>query len=119
MTLASLLLVFASLVGYPAAVALVVNVLKFLGVVKDGQSDNWVTGLNVAGLAILFGLKVFAPGFDVLVGDATLARIVEALQILLGLWIQLGVSKATHQKVLKGVPVIGTSFSLEKRQIGA
>ena len=111
MTFAQLLLIFGSLVGFPAAVALVVNVLKTIGVVKDDTSENWVAGLNVAGLAVLFGLKIFAPNFDVLGGDATLARIVEALQILVGLLVQLGVAKFTHQKVLKGLPIIGTSFS--------
>ncbi len=46
---------YHSLVGVGILVGAVVNILKSIGTVKDGQARAWSTGLN---LAVLIGIFV-------------------------------------------------------------
>ena len=56
---------FAALAGFGAVIALLVNIGKALGVVKDGQAQNFSLVLNLAGVAALVALRVFTPDLDV------------------------------------------------------
>ncbi len=98
--------------GFAALIAVVINVLKTLGVVKDGQAGTWATGLNLAGLIGLFVAGIVAPEFEVAGLDATLAQIAEILSLIFAFIIQNWVSKGTHNVFSGGkVPVIGKSYS--------
>ena len=111
MDLPSLLAQFMALAGVGALVALVVNILKTAGVVKDGDAPTWATGLNLAGLALLFFLKVFAPAADIGHLDGLAATIAQIGVLVLGLLTQLLGSKLGHVAV-RGTWVIGKSYSL-------
>jgi uncharacterized Tic20 family protein len=100
------------LLGFGALVALIVNVLKTVGVVKDDSAGVVATALNVAGLIALLALKVFKPGADVAGLDALAAQIAQALSIVLAVVVQVIGSYATH-KIAKAMnlPILGKSFS--------
>ena len=99
----------ASLGGVAALITVVVNALKTFGVVKDGDAPTWTTGFNVLALGALFvGHVVGLTNFDKI--DAVAATLAQLGTFLLALLLQIGTSKITHL-LLRGVPVIGHSFS--------
>jgi hypothetical protein len=110
-----LLLAFGSLVGLPAFISFVIDMLKRFGVVKDGDAPNWVTGGNLIGLALVFVLSLF-PAINLPGLDAQLATIVKILVMIVSLipataWSQL-VSKITH--MLNGGTFLGYSFTVKR-----
>jgi len=109
--LPSLLTQFMALAGVGALVALIVNILKTAGVVKDGDAITWATGFNLAGLVLLFFLKVFAPAADIGQLDGIAATIAQIGVLVLGLITQLLGSKVGHLSV-RGTWIIGKSYSL-------
>jgi len=109
MDLNTLLQTFLSLAGVGAFISALVNVLKVVGVVKDGDAENWVTGLDLVCIVLLFvanllGFKNFAAV------DAKLAVLAQMLNLLLQLWSAKAGSVAFY-KTVRGVPFIGASFS--------
>ena len=105
-----LLLQFSGLVGYAAFVVFIVNLLKGFGVVKDGQSQNWIAGFNLLGLIGLFAIHVFMPETDISAIDVQIGKFVEFALYLLAYIAQMLGSKVTYIAV-RNVPVIGKSFS--------
>ena len=98
--------------GFAALISVVINVLKTIGVVKDGQAGLWATGLNLAGLIGLFVAGIVAPEFDVPGLDGNMAQIAEILSLIFVFITQNWISKGTHAVFSSGqVPVIGRSFS--------
>jgi hypothetical protein len=98
--------------GFAALIAVVINVLKTIGVVKDGQAGIWASGFNLAGLIGLFVVGIVAPEFDIAGLDANVAQIAEILSLIFAFILQNWVSKGTHSVFSSGqVPVIGRSFS--------
>jgi hypothetical protein len=98
--------------GVAAAIALIVNVLKTIGVVKNGQAGTWAAGLNLVGLIGLFVAGVVAPEFDIPGLDATIAQVVEILRLIFAFIVQNWISKSTHDVFSSGeVPIVGKSFS--------
>src|SRR3990167_40085 len=110
MELNELVTQLGTLAGFGGLIALIVNALKTFGVVKNGQSPIWSLGLNVAGIVILFLLKVFKPDVDPAQYDGIAGKIVTIATLALGLFVQLGGSKGVHNLV-RGVPLLGKSFS--------
>ena len=109
-----LLTQFSTLVGVAAFIGLLINVGKVAGIVKDTTAQNWSAGLNILGMIGLLALKLFKPELDVSVIVSAAGQIAAAGVVILGLLVQLGVSKITNFFV-KGVPVIGKSFSLSAK----
>ena len=108
--MANLLAQYAGLVGVAALIALVINVLKTLGIVTDGTAQNWSAGLNLVCLTGLLVLQIFAPQIDVAILDAKIAGLVEVGVVVLGYVLQLLGSRVTHS-IVSGVALIGKSFS--------
>ncbi len=106
----SLLAQYASLVGVAALIALLINVLKWFGVVTDGTAQTWSAGLNLLFLIGLFAVNLFAPEVDIAGLDARLAQLVEFAAVVWGYLLQLFGSKLAHE-LMKGVPIIGKSYS--------
>lgn len=111
MSFEALVVQYGSLVGVAAVIAVVINLLKVFGLVKDGQAPIYSTGLNVLCLAVLFALQIFAPEVDVAGVDATAAKFAEAAMVVIGFFVQIGGAKLVHS-LLKGVPLVGKSHSL-------
>src|SRR5690606_19828392 len=93
-----------------ALITALVNVLKAVGVVKDGQAPAWSLGLQTVGFGLLVYTRIFYPEFDVAGVDGTAATIAQILVLLTGLFVQLGGPRLMHAG-LRGWPVIGTSHS--------
>lgn len=100
----------AALVGFAALVSVLVNIGKFFGVIKDGDADKWVAGANLIGVIALYVTRKFVPGFDPGVIDKTLAEIASVTGFVLSYLLMLFGSKFTYKQI-KGLPVIGKSFS--------
>jgi hypothetical protein len=105
---------FAALAGFAALVAVLVNIFKLAGWVQDGQAPAWVLVINLVGFIAFIALKIFAPAVDLGQVDAVLAGIAQFLVFILGIVVQLFVSRVTHEKALRGLPLIGKSYSLDK-----
>ena len=98
----------SGLVGFGALIAMLVNVGKGFGIVKDGKAKVWVTGLNV-----LLMLAVYFGGildFSVMSADSAAGILAELAGIAFALVAQLGGSSLTHV-VLRGAPIVGASHS--------
>ncbi len=107
---------WTSLVGFAALIAVMINVLKLTGVVKDGSAQIWSAGLNLAGLIVLFVLKVFRPEMDLAGIDQQVGELANVAMVLIGYITQLLSSKLTHT-ALKNVPVVGKSYASEAAKI--
>jgi len=105
-----LLLQFGELAGFAALVTFVVNALKSTGVVKDGQAQNWVAGLNLLGLAGLLAVNVFNPELDVTAIDAEIGEFTQVAMVVFAYIFQMLSSRVSYLAV-KNVPVIGKSNS--------
>ncbi len=108
MDFTELLTQWSALVGTAALIAVVINLLKLLGVVKDGDAQTWSAALNLLGLAALFLLKVIRPDIDPGQVDQQLEGLAKIALLIIGYITQLLTSKTTHLAV-KNVPLIGTS----------
>lgn len=100
-----------ALSGTGAFVAFLVNALKALRIVRDGDAPKWVTGANVVLLGALFATQVFAPRVDISRVDWLAGQLAQAGMIALGIFVQFGSSRLAHVAV-RGFPLIGKSHSL-------
>lgn len=101
------------LAGLAAIVTVVVNILKEYGVVKPGDSLRAVAAGNLIVFVLALVLRLYVPQVSVAVVDSVAGRAAEVGMYALGLAVQMGSSKATYSAV-KGLPVVGKSFSEEK-----
>lgn len=94
------------LAGLGALISILVNVLKVIGIVKDGYSELWYKGLNLlafVGVAVVYLLEVEVDWSQV---DEWL----KMLAGLLGLVVQIFGGKITYNTI-KGTPFIGFSYT--------
>jgi hypothetical protein len=98
------------LAGFAGLIALLINIGKRVGFVKDGTAQTWSAGLNLIGLALLLLTQVYKPDLAIRDLDTQVGEFVKVGTVVLGYVIQLLASKGTHVAV-RGVPVIGTSHT--------
>lgn len=104
----NILIEVGALLGFAALVSLIVNVLKFAGVVQDGTADKWVAGFNLAGVLALLIIRLIKPDFDPIPIDSAMGQIAVVGSYILSYLVMLFGSKLTYSLV-KGLPVIGKS----------
>lgn len=114
MTIEMLLGFVVSLGGMGSLIAVLVNIGKTLGWVKDGQAPTVTAGLNLLLMAAVFGLGVFKPEFDWAGLDENAGQLATVLATVFGFVWQMVSSRLAHNAV-KGVPALGKSFSLEQQ----
>ena len=103
---------FVTLGGFAALAAIVINVLKAIGVVKDDTAGTWAAGINLAGLITLYVTKIVSPDLNIAGVDAHLSQLAEILTLIFAYVMQNWVSRGTHEVLASGkVPLIGTSYS--------
>lgn len=105
----------AALIGIPGFSLLasaIINTLKKLGLVKDGQSGAWLTGFNLLGVVLLFIAGVFNIQYDSKVLSEQLQLVANALIALIALFGQNKISVSFWYPLLKQLklPLISTSF---------
>jgi hypothetical protein len=91
-----ILTIIASLVGAPALIAFVIDVLKWAGVVTDGNSAKWSAGLNALVLIVVAVASTFFPNFDIKTTDVMLLNLVQFAGLLFAYVVQIFVSNQTH-----------------------
>lgn len=112
----NLVLSFGTLAGFAALVAVLINILKTIGVVKDGAAPTWSAILNLAGLAGLVIAKIVVPDLSIGDVDAVAGQVAGILVVVLGYIVQIVVSNETHHALTStGIPVIGMSYSKTDR----
>jgi len=111
-----LVALFATLAGFAAFIALVVNILKKFGIVSDDSAGLWAKVLNLVGLVVVGVLYLVVPDAIPAV-DKILGLLAELggvllpiLALVLGWPVMNRVSKFAHDNV-RGVPLLGYSNS--------
>lgn len=99
-----------SLFGFGALIALLVNIGKSFGLVRDGQAQNWSAGLNLLLLAGLLALRVYSPSYDIQALDSQVSGLVQIASLAMAWALQMFGSKATHS-LARGIPLVGKSYS--------
>lgn len=100
--------------GFAALVAVLVNIGKTIKLVPDGLAPTVSTGLNLVGLIVLYVMGIVKPDFNIEQMDSVAGTLAQILALTFGLIWQLIASRLTHEKALKGLPLIGKSFSGEQ-----
>jgi len=104
---------FLALAGVGSLIAVLVNIGKTVGLVKDGQAPTWSAALNLAGLIALFVLQLLGKSDLVPALDNQAGALASVLTALFAFIWQLIVSLKAHG-ALKGTRIIGKSFSAER-----
>ena len=98
---------FGALVGIPAVITVVINVLKKVGLVKDGQGEQWSQWMNFVSFVGLFVLGQFFPEVDLGAVDEFALQIADLGAFALALLpIGMKVSGAAHD-AMAGLPLLG------------
>ena len=104
---------YGSLIGVAALIAVLINIGKVIGWVKEETAKTWSALLNLAFLVAFVLLKVFAPDFSTEMLDEQAAELAKVAAFVLAYVVQLGSSTFTHMLV-RGIPLIGKSFSYDR-----
>lgn len=105
------LLIVEGLVGTFALIALVINVLKWAGVIHDGISGKLSAIANlivVISVAVVFKLY---PQFDFVSFDAQVAEFARVVGIVFAYLIQLVGTKAVHRAMSRGLHLQAFTFT--------
>lgn len=111
-SLDSILLMVEGLVGTFALISLVINVLKWAGVVDDGTAGKWSAVLNlivVISVAVVFKLY---PQFNFGGVDAQIGEFARVAGIVFAYIIQIVGTRRVHLAVSRGLNVRAFSNSL-------
>lgn len=89
-------------------VPIVVNLLKRLGVITDGTSDQWHRGLQLVVYTTVGATGLFGVDFGPI--DTVVTQIAQIVAQLLQLTVMFKGGSVVHDRVLRGKPVIGKTF---------
>jgi len=82
----------------------VIDILKWLGVVTDGNAGKWSAGLNLLSLVTVAFVMKFMPQVNITAVDAAIIEVAKFGALVFGYIIQIVDSKAAHDffvRVLK------------------
>ncbi len=99
------LTIAGSMLGAQALISLLIDVLKYVGVIGDGNAGTWSAGLNLlglAGIAVALGLN---PAFNFPKLDAQLVIIAQFGTLLFGYVVQMAGTYNVHKFVTRGLGV--------------
>jgi hypothetical protein len=106
--------VLATLAGFPAVLAAVINLAKVFGL-PDGQSTQVMTYAYLLAFVGVFIALALGKLPLVTAIDAELSKIALFLLSFAVFATEVGLTKLFHQ-ALRGVPFIGKSYSLEREK---
>jgi len=108
--LMQLITMFASLAGVAALVAVLVQLGKFIGLIKDDTAHKWAAGLNLVAFIVFAVFGIFNPNIVYEVLDGYAAQIAAVALFVLGFLTQMTTSKPfyTYFKNAR-VPYLGYS----------
>lgn len=99
--LENILAILATLVGWPALVALAIDILKYVGIVDDGTAGKWNLGFNLLAFVIVGIVTGFFPDFNVGGADAILLEYVKLAAYLFALVVQILGTRVAHALYIK------------------
>lgn len=108
---ADLFTAFKNLTGVAVFISALINALKTMGIIRNGDAPAWSVGFNLAGMILLFGLQLAGRADLVPVLDAQASGLSQVLTVIIAFVYQIFVTKLTHENALSGMPLIGKSFS--------
>lgn len=98
------------LVSIPVAITVLLDLLKYVKVVKDGTADVWSKALNILVFVVLYVAK--AVGIDLGPVDDFAAQFADfGASLLAFIPIAIAFSQWCYEKI-RGIPLIGKSHSL-------
>lgn len=95
-SLETILAVVTALVGWPALVALTIDVLKYFGVVDSGTAGKWNICFNLLGFVGVAVLLGFFPQVNIAGVDAVILNYVTIAAYVFGMLVQMGGAKLWH-----------------------
>jgi hypothetical protein len=81
-----------------AAIALVIDLFKRFGLVKDGDAGKWSAALNLLGLTAFTVFFLFNPNVAFAEVDESLRLVMQVVGIVLALVLQLRTTPAVHNE---------------------
>lgn len=88
--------VFLSMLGLQVLIGVLVDFLKYAGVVLEGTSGKWSAAFNLLGLIVVASLSGLYPTFDFLSLDEDLLTFANFAFLVLGMITQSSGSKSVH-----------------------
>lgn len=101
-----ILAIIAGLTALGAVVSMLINILKMVGVIKDGDSERWVQVANLIVFLVVATLYILKTP----VNWGGVNQLLEVIGVILGYLVQILGSKITYPLV-KHTPVIGFTYS--------
>lgn len=105
--LEDILLLLAGLTGLGTLISVIVNLLKIVGIIKDGTSETWYQILNL-GAFIAVAVIYFAK---IKVDWSQIDQWLILLSALIGYVLQILGGKLTYTAIGGKLPILGYSFS--------
>lgn len=103
---------FVSLVGVPALIAALINVLKYIGLVKDTTASNWSAGFSLVAFLAVVLLRVLRPDIMLDVLDGYAGQVAQIIVYLMSFIVMMLAPAAFHARLKSAqVPLLGKSFS--------
>jgi hypothetical protein len=108
-----------SMVGAQALIALVIDVLKYVGAISDGNAGKWSAALNLLGLAgIAVGLGL-NPAFDFPKLDGSLVIIAQFGSLVFAYIVQIASTRHVHNFYTRGLGIWLFSHTMRARALYA
>jgi len=111
LSLDAVLSIAEGLLGTFVLIALFVNVLKWAGVVTDGNAGNWSAVMNLIVIAIVTIIFKLYPTFDFVSIDAQIGEFANVVAIVFAYMIQIAGTKGVHLAMTKGFSIPAFSYS--------
>ncbi|MBS4062721.1 MAG: hypothetical protein KG029_20165 [Bacteroidetes bacterium] len=105
------LVIAGSMIGLQALFSLLVDVLKWAGVVADDTAGVWSAVFNLLGLAGIAVVLGFHPSFDYAAVDSQILDVVKVLGLVFGYIVQVAGTKGLHLFLVKGLGLRAFSHS--------
>ena len=111
--------VFVSLVGVAMLIAALVNLLKLVGIVTDGNATNWTAALNLVAFIGIVAWRLLNPTVEIEQIDAIFKSIAVVIGFVITYLVQIKAS-AFDNDTLKMVPALrkNVGFSFKKWEGG-
>jgi len=103
--------VASSMVGLQVLIGLLIDVLKWAGVVKDGTAGQWSAALNLLGLAGIAVALGISPAFDFGTLDARFIVVGQFAALLFAYVVQVVGTKSVHSLLVEGLGIRAFSHS--------
>lgn len=110
--LVALTVQFASLLGVAALVAVIVNILKVFGIVKEGMAQYWAAALGLLAFVAIAVLGIFRPDLSSVFLDHAAMQIATVLVFILGFITQIAAAPLFHKALSTGsIPLLGKTLT--------